>query len=383
LAKSTTLELMAEFLQNSDQLLQDLLAYGRGLLAGQTTRDHFDRYLGALDQAGAYEVNWVIHHIAQEASNLEALKVWASRFIRACGKGLDRQALSSYPTDSFLFPLVTHTGNIEKAQRAMGPFYKQMVAGDFSGLSTLKGELARALQVQAAHYSALQNEIFPRFEQTSKEHNCTSLMWSIQDDILAMGRKILKDLRSWSLDKKDQFTRDFGKYSLDTRTLVYRELHILYPLIERLAAHGLSNLAAKQGETLPAVGFTSTTGNLTVPQLASIFSSLPLDCTFIDHEDRVRFFSDTPDRVFARHPAILGREVSKCHPPKSVDRVEEILKDLKSGKQDRFQFWLDYKGRKILISYYALRGKGGEYLGVLETTQDITDIQSLTGEKRL
>jgi DUF438 domain-containing protein len=108
-----------------------------------------------------------------------------------------------------------------------------------------------------------------------------------------------------------------------------------------------------------------------------------VDITFIDEEDRVRYFNKEGKRIFARSQKIIGIKVQKCHPQKSVHVVNQILEDFRNNKRDSANFWIDLKGRKIYIRYFAVRDKEGKYLGCLEVTQDIIDIQKITGEKRL
>jgi hypothetical protein len=110
------------------------------------------------------------------------------------------------------------------------------------------------------------------------------------------------------------------------------------------------------------------TGALSLEQLKAVFATLPVDVTFVDADDRVRFFSEGKDRVFERPKAILGRLVQHCHPPGSVDVVERILSDFRSGRQDVAEFWIDFKGRFAHIRYFALRDEKGTYLGTLEVT---------------
>jgi DUF438 domain-containing protein len=130
-----------------------------------------------------------------------------------------------------------------------------------------------------------------------------------------------------------------------------------------------------------AVAFPS--GALSVQQLIGIFSSLPVDITFVDADDRVAFFSEGPDRVFARSRTILGREVKHCHPPKSVDVVERILNDFKTGRQTVAEFWIQMHGKFVHIRYFAVRDEAGAYLGTLEVTQDLTRLRALEGDRRL
>jgi DUF438 domain-containing protein len=125
------------------------------------------------------------------------------------------------------------------------------------------------------------------------------------------------------------------------------------------------------------------TGALNFDQLQGLFAALPVDLTFVDADDRVRYFSEGADRVFARSKAILGRKVQHCHPPKSVHVVEEIVSSFRAGTQDVAEFWIELQGRFVHIRYFAVRDGEGTYLGTLEVTQDLTRLRQLEGERRL
>ena len=126
-----------------------------------------------------------------------------------------------------------------------------------------------------------------------------------------------------------------------------------------------------------------TTGSFNLNEIEALFMTLPIDITFVDKDDKVKFFSLGPDRVFTRNRAIIGRDVRMCHPPSSVHVVEQILSDFKSGIQNSAAFWISMQGRFIYIEYIALRDKHGSYLGTIEFTQDLTKLRNLEGEKRL
>jgi uncharacterized protein len=128
---------------------------------------------------------------------------------------------------------------------------------------------------------------------------------------------------------------------------------------------------------------TFPTGSLALNELQAIFATMPFDTTFIDFEDRVRFFSEGDARVFVRPKSVIGRKVQHCHPPKSVHLVEQILDDFKSGKQDVAEFWLEIKERFIHIRYFAVRDTEKTYLGTLEVSQDVTNIRNLEGQRKL
>ena len=124
------------------------------------------------------------------------------------------------------------------------------------------------------------------------------------------------------------------------------------------------------------------TGTLSFDQLQMIFQNLPVDLTFVGKDNTVVFYSEG-DRIFPRAPSIIGRLVENCHPDKSVDRVLEIIDGFRANTLGKAEFWLEVMGRMIFIRYFPIRDKNGEYQGVLEVTQDITDIRTLEGEKRL
>ncbi|MFW6287988.1 MAG: PAS domain-containing protein, partial [bacterium] len=148
--------------------------------------------------------------------------------------------------------------------------------------------------------------------------------------------------------------------------------------------YGVEDLSLKD-ENIAAGGVLIGlgTGVLNIEQLILILNSLPVDITYVDKNDRVKYYSNPADRTFPRSPAIIGRSVQNCHPPESVHIVEKILSAFKEGEKDTASFWIKMKGRYIMIQYFALRDNNGEYQGTLEVGQDITDITKIEGEKRL
>ncbi len=140
----------------------------------------------------------------------------------------------------------------------------------------------------------------------------------------------------------------------------------------------VSGIAYNTGDTLHL-----STGSFNVDEMEALFKTLPIDITFVDKDDKVKFFSLGADRIFTRNRAIIGRDVRMCHPPSSVHVVEQILNDFKSGKEKSAAFWINMHGRFIYIEYFAMRGTQGDYLGTIEFTQDLTHMRQLEGEQRL
>ncbi|MEW6670163.1 MAG: PAS domain-containing protein [Thermodesulfobacteriota bacterium] len=124
--------------------------------------------------------------------------------------------------------------------------------------------------------------------------------------------------------------------------------------------------------------------NLSMEQIDAIMETLPVEVTFVDADDTVAYFNRLDrEKIFVRSRSVVGRKVEKCHPEKSVDTVKRIVNGFKNGSMDKAEFWIDLMGDKVLIRYFPVRGAAGEYLGVLEVTQKIGEIQKLSGQKRL
>ncbi len=118
--------------------------------------------------------------------------------------------------------------------------------------------------------------------------------------------------------------------------------------------------------------------------LLNLLDALPIDVSFVDANDSVAYFNlPRHGRIFARTRTDIGRKVQRCHPPRSVDRVQRIIDDFRAGRRESADFWFEHHGRVVSIRYFPVRDKDGNYLGTVETTQDITDLRQLKGERRI
>ncbi len=258
------------------------------------------------------------------------------------------------------------------------------------------------------HYQRKEHLFFTYLERHGVS-GPSKVMWGKDDEI----RELLKDL-SAALREHDASVAQLkilaattGEVATGTiHEMIYKEEQILLPMcLETFTADEWAEIWAsspRYGWCLvePRVGYQPTgarpkdpqsfaggialpTGALALDQLVGIFSTLPVDLTFVDADDRVAFFSEGPNRVFARSRAIIGRKVQNCHPPRSVDVVDRILDDFRKGRQNVAEFWIPFTGRFVHIRYFAVRAGDGRYLGTLEVTQDVTGIRTLDGERRL
>jgi len=124
-------------------------------------------------------------------------------------------------------------------------------------------------------------------------------------------------------------------------------------------------------------------GGFSVEELMAILNTVPFDMTFVDKDDKVKYFTQGTERIFQRNRAILNRDVRHCHPPASAHIVDKIIDDFKTGKASRAPFWINMRGKMIHIEYFALRNEKGDYLGTLEVSHDVTVYRELEGEQRI
>ncbi len=276
---------------------------------------------------------------------------------------------------------------------------------DKEAVNALKHGLERLADIDN-HYLKKENLFFPYMEK----YGITAppkVMWGVDDEIRAQIKAIRTNLETKNVSQlKEQVDSLLNKIT----EMIFKEESIMLPmLLENLTQDEWKIIAddsldlgyclidsvpewnplveketeqVKHQERTPGV-VTLPTGTLEIEELTHLLNTLPIDITFVDKDDTVKYFSQGAERVFPRNKAIIGRKVANCHPPASVHIVEELVEDFKSGKKEHEDFWIPAGEKYILIRYFAVRGESGEYLGVLEVTQNIKPIQTITGEKRL
>lgn len=196
----------------------------------------------------------------------------------------------------------------------------------------------------------------------------------------------------------------FSGYAGILRDHFWKENDVLFPAARRVLSgddhrrviEGIAAIESSRGtdtrqsyyglaeRIIAACELADLSASLDPDVLAAMLNALPIELSFVDADDRVRYFShEHRDKIFPRTRAAIGRAVQQCHPPRSVDRVNAILDSFKQNRRDMAEFWLDSRGRKIHVKYLAVRSREGKYLGCLETVQDITRLQQLRGERRL
>ena len=280
-------------------------------------------------------------------------------------------------------------------------------------------ELYDQIRQYPIHYQRKQNQLYPLLEKKGFDRPTTT-MWNF-DDIIR--DEIKESLRLLEANDEEAFIAAQSELIANARDLMEKEETILYPTsyalisaeefedmkagdqeigfafftVETPSSPNTHHSAAKEGfaEDLQALlskyGYSAgpqqeldvATGKLTLEQINLIYQHLPIDISFVDENELVKFYSDTDHRIFPRSKNVIGRQVSNCHPRKSVHIVEEIVAKFRSGEQDKAEFWINKPEVFLYIVYFAVRDKQGRFRGVLEMMQDCTHIRELTGSQTL
>ena len=268
------------------------------------------------------------------------------------------------------------------------------------------------------HFARKENQLFP-FLELRGWTNPSQNMWSFHDTIRDIFRLVRKNLEEKDYDQAQINVR----YIQDNLgRLLNVEANILFPnalkilteedwiemrkgeeeigwMLKEAPAPYPNKEAGTEGASAyvhPSIDTERRTdvtfdekaahydeGYMTVEQVNLLLKTLPIDITFVDEHDRVIFYNRGEERVFPRSAGIIGREVKFCHPPKSVGTVLKIVENFRAGTQNEANFWFNYRGRLIYVRYFAVRDKDKNYKGVIEMSQDITDIKTIEGERRL
>ncbi len=262
------------------------------------------------------------------------------------------------------------------------------------------------------HYTRKEQLLFPYLERYGFM-GPSQVMWGKHNEVRDLYKKALSGLDAVTTQGEvNRFVEDYLNLLVEeVDGMIFKEENILFATsMEKLqiedwidilkeseqvgyayieqpeeTAHLIDNLkkVAAEEPTAHENLIKMPSGELNPKQLMLMLNTLPVDITFVDHDDVVRFFSENKERVFVRTRAIVGRKVENCHPPQSVDKVEAILKAFKEGTRDSAEFWLNLKGKMIYIIFFAVRDENGSYLGTMEVAQDITALRKLEGERRL
>jgi len=395
---------MSELIVNTTKHYLNLQAYCCGMVERKNGKALYQKYSNETESVTATETMQLLDYLLQHYP-FEAVKNTVGKLINTFFKSLKQQTWEKPAEDHFLSYLMLENRGVEKIIDEMRVVVKALYSQSIKDENELAAQLLRHindLKLYELHYIKKENILFPFIESTFAEYRCLQLMWSFHDDF----RKTLKnieDLLKQEPLKKDLLNKELGRLFFVVLPVIFREEQIVYPVAYRAVpesawqemlaqAHEIGwcyinppkkSEVNKTDKSIASVTIDLDTGILKREQIIQLFENLPVDITFVDEEDTVRYFSGGKHRIFPRSNAIIGRKVQNCHPPESVHVVNQIVEAFRNGSKNEANFWITMKGRFIYIRYIAIRSSTGRYEGTIEVSQDVTDIRSLEGERRL
>lgn len=400
---------MSEFINNKElrkNTIRDIL---KQLHEGKTVDEVKAQFDEVFANVSATEISEAEAALIAEGMPVEEVQklcdVHASVFRDAVTSGYKEGDPSEIPG---------HPVNVLKLENRVIEQYIEAARENAKNLESAEGRakvLAQIVKLQDVniHYQKKENLFFPYMEKYGISAP-PKVMWGVDDEIRAELKQVRTLLEDNSVSA-GEITEPLENALTKTADMIFKEEEIMVPmLLENLSLEDWKTAASESAsigyliENVPVwkplesiLGAPSKkeeasskdgliklpSGIFKVEELTAMLNTLPFDITFVDKNDKVGFFTEGKERTFPRTRAIIGRDVSNCHPPASVHIVEKIVEDFKSGEKDSEDFWIKMGDQYVYIRYFAVRNEKGAYLGVLEVTQNIKPIQEITGEKRL
>ncbi|MCF6333508.1 MAG: PAS domain-containing protein [Draconibacterium sp.] len=394
---------MSEFTNHKETRIIQLVKLFEGILKGENLGRLVTENQSLIESVIPSDVILLVDKLVLMKIPMEELKRGINKLLNLLHKTLSEYPYFPPSKVSYLGCLVENNRLLDEKLKQIKPLIRGInnSAADFSLRENL---LERFIELKkfTNYYNIKENVLFPLIEKYVPEFRCLSVMWSFHDDIKSNLKAAVQQLKEYSVFDIKSFNRLVGNLFFNIYAIKFREERILYPLVQEvIPAKKLDALFEEsleigfpffQPKTLKTNNSKNglsgneidlETGNLTVEQIKLLFNHLPVDITFVDENDKVKYYSTPKKRIFPRTKSVIGRYVHNCHPPESVHVVEQIVESFRNGEKDVASFWINMKGEKLLIQYFAIRDEKGSYKGVVEVSQEITEIQSLQGEKRL
>lgn len=381
--------------------VKKLTEYVKGLKSKEDGVRLYTQYKDDIENVKPQEAFEIFKTLLDEGVKPNEILVFLDKVINVFYKSLSVHKWEMPKNDNFLKDMLLENEGLVKKTDEIKELMKET---DLKAKKEKILEKVIELEEFNDHYLKKENILFPYMEKAAPKFEGSKIMWSLHDvvrTLIKTTKEVLQNENSTNqqlnvaianlffgilgVKKKEELIlfpaasevlseRDW--YEMHKQSLEYN-----FPFIFKAKEQKHEEINIK--DEFNNKVFKTETGELTFDEIAMIFNNLPVDMTFVDENNRVRYFTRPKDRIFPRSPAVIGRNVNNCHPPESVHVVEEIVESFRAGKEDSAKFWINVKGKMVLIQYFALRDSEGAYKGVLEVSQDITEIKSLDGERRL
>ncbi|MGB9776190.1 MAG: DUF438 domain-containing protein [Anaerolineae bacterium] len=415
---------MSEYINNTTRRREILKNIIRQLHEGRSVDEMKAEFAALLREVGPTEIAQIEQALIEEGLPEMEIKRLCDVHVAVFRESLEAQqkpeTIPGHPIHTFRAENEAAAKVLDRLQAAVEALKASPT--DLERLEEARRRLAEMREYEK-HYRRKENFLFPYLERKGFTGPST-VMWAIHDDIRGGWKALAALLEAGPGDDLEDFrTRIDGVFApmaTAIREMFYKEENILFPTaLQLLSEEDWRAIRAQEPEVgyayvqpggrwppegvaaapapmpveaapappearaLASVLLHLDSGTLSPEEVNLILNALPVEITYVDENDTVRYFNRPRERTFLRPPAAIGRKVQKCHPPASLHRVQRILDDFRAGKRDVAEFWIQMQGRFIHIRYFPLRDERGDYRGALEVVQDVTDIRALEGERRL
>ena len=392
---------MSEFTNHKASRVKKLVELFQLVIQEEMTSALVANYQQAIDLAEPGDVIAVVDELVNLQIPMPRLKMGINKALNLLNKSLQEFPYTEPASGSFLDFLIQNNEQIDQKLKAIRPLLKEINQGNRLVKDELKDKLTDLSKIDL-HYQIKENVLFPMVEKYLPDYRCVQVMWSFHDDIRRNLKEAIQLLNATDFDLK-KLNRLAGDLFFNIYAIKFREERILFPVIsgiipenelKALIAEGLKigfpfispeiwNEAINMATSELSGEVDLKTGYLSAEQIMLVFNHLPVDITYVDENNKVKFYSTPEKRIFRRTNSIIGRDVKNCHPHESVHVVEQIVEAFRKGEKDKASFWIQMKGEFILIQYFAVRDEHENYKGVVEVSQEITEIRNIQGERRL
>lgn len=388
-------------MENKSQKVENLIEYAKKLKEGGNPKDLHTEYqadIESIQPLDAFKIFFSL--VEEEGTAASEILVFLDKIINGFYKTLLDYVWKKPKNSQFLDEMYEENALLEAKVEEMKKELQE------ANPDQRKSKLLASTKELASfdnHYLKKENILFPYMEKSKAKFQGTSIMWELHDNVRTQIKETITLLENPGATDPE-INKAIAGIFFGMLGLKKKEELILFPAASQALSEEEWNQIYKQSleydsafglrqgvepdnednrEVFSGGLFHTETGSLDFNEVLMIFNHLPVDLTFVDENNKVRYFTRPKDRIFPRSPAVIGRDVNNCHPPQSVNVVEEIVESFKKGEKDTAKFWINLKGKRILIRYFALRDPKGQYKGVLEVSEDITEIVELKGERRL
>ena len=396
---------MSEYINNVEKRKEVLKEVIFKLHQGQSVESLVEAYGDIIQNASAGEISNAEREMIAEGIPVQDIQRLCDLHVAVFQRALDEVPSPESQPGHPVYTFRMENEVIGRLLETIAELLDELKLGNMKVLGSIKTSLKNLHQIEV-HYDKKENLIFPYLEKHDFE-GPSSVMWGVDNEIRTQMKSFVGLINSESINLSEitEVFQEMGKAILD---MIYKEDKILLTeALERLtpqeweiiqmefdrsynmndkektnqdltAGDSYKNVSESPEGLLPL-----STGALSLEQINLMLTNLPVDITYVDENDEVRYFSQTRERIFTRTAAIIGRKVQKCHPPQSVHKVQVIIDAFKAGSRDVAEFWIQMDGKFINIRYFPLRDKDGVYRGTIEVSQEVSHIRSLEGERRL